>query len=70
MVVGVLVEIQNKRVDKIFDYLVPDDLKNSIKVGFRVVVPFGRMELDGFIVTIYDNYSNKDTLKSIIEIIK
>ena len=69
MVVGVLVEIQNKRVDKIFDYLVPDDLKNSIKVGFRVVVPFGRMELDGFIVTIYDNYSNKDTLKSIIEII-
>ena len=69
MVVGVLVEIQNKRVDKIFDYLVPDDLKNSVKVGFRVVVPFGRMELDGFIVTIYDNYSNKDTLKSIIEII-
>jgi len=69
LVVGVLVEIQNKRVDKIFDYLVPDDLKNSIKVGFRVVVPFGRMELDGFIVTIYDNYSNKDTLKSIIEII-
>ena len=69
MVVGVLVEIQNKKVDKIFDYLVPDDLKNSIKVGFRVVVPFGRMELDGFIVTIYDNYSNKDTLKSIIEII-
>ena len=69
MVVGVLVEIQNKRVDKIFDYLVPDDLKNSIKVGFRVVVPFGRMKLDGFIITIYDNYSNKDSLKSIIEII-
>ena len=69
MVVGVLVEIQNKRVDKIFDYLVPNDLRNSIKVGLRVVVPFGRMELDGFIVTIYDNYSNKDTLKSIIEII-
>ena len=69
MVVGVLVEIQNKRVDKVFDYLVPNDLRNSIKVGLRVVVPFGRMELDGFIITIYDNYSNKDSLKSIIEII-
>ena len=69
MVVGVLVEIQNKRVDKVFDYLVPNDLRNSIKVGLRVVVPFGRMEIDGFIITIYDNYSNKDSLKSIIEII-
>ena len=69
MVVGVLVEIQNKRVDKVFDYFVPNDLRNSIKVGLRVVVPFGRMELDGFIITIYENYSNKDSLKSIIEII-
>ena len=35
MVVGVLVEIQNKRVDKIFDYLVPDDLKNSIDAAIQ-----------------------------------
>ena len=69
MVVGVLVEIQNKRVDKVFDYLVPDDLMDTIKVGLRVVVPFGKMELDGFVITIYDNYPNKDSLKSIKEII-
>ena len=69
MVVGVLVEIQNKRVDKVFDYLVPDDLIDTIKVGLRVVVPFGKMELDGFVITIYDNYPNKDSLKSIKEII-
>ena len=65
MVVGVLVEIQNKRVDKVFDYLVPNDLRDNIKIGLRVVVPFGRMELDGFIITIYDDYSNSDSLKSI-----
>lgn len=69
MVVGVLVEIQNKRVDKVFDYLVPDDLMDTIKVGLRVVVPFGKMELDGFVITIYDNYPNQDSLKSIKEII-
>ena len=69
MVVGVLVEIQNKRVDKVFDYLVPNDLMDSIKIGLRVVVPFGRMELDGFIITIYDDYSNSDSLKSIKELI-
>jgi len=69
LVVGVLVEIQNKRVDKVFDYLVPDDLIDTIKVGLRVVVPFGKMELDGFVITIYDNYPNKDSLKSIKEII-
>jgi len=69
LVVGVLVEIQNKRVDKVFDYIVPLNLQNSIKVGFRVSVPFGRMILEGFVVTIYDKYSNIDSLKSIYEII-
>ena len=68
MIVGVLVEISNKRVDKIFDYIVPCELEDKIKIGIRVLVPFGRMTLEGFILEI--NKKN-DTLelKNIIDII-
>ena len=50
MVVGVLVELSNKNIDKIFDYNVPDSLVSDIKVGIRVEVPFGRQTLDGFVL--------------------
>ena len=67
MVVGVLVELSNKNIDKVFYYKVPDSLKDKIKIGVRVVVPFGRMELEGFILEIKDN-SDIDNLKEIIDI--
>ena len=44
LIAGVLVEISNKNVDKIFDYKIPDDLISDIRVGIRVLVPFGRMK--------------------------
>lgn len=52
MVVGVLVELSNKNIDKIFDYKVPDDLVEKIKVGIRVEVPFGRQRLEGFVLEV------------------
>ena len=64
MVVGVLVELSNKNIDKIFDYNVPNDLESSIKIGVRVEVPFGRQTLDGFVMEIKDD-SNME-LKDII----
>ncbi len=66
MVVGVLVELSNKNIDKIFDYNVPIDLINDIKVGIRVEVPFGRQVLDGFVLEIKNNSSLE--LKDIISI--
>jgi len=67
LVVGVLVELSNKNIDKVFDYKVPKELVSKIKIGIRVVVPFGRMELEGFILEIKDN-SDIDDLKEIIDI--
>ncbi len=67
MVVGVLVELSSKNIDKVFDYKVPDDLVSSIKIGIRVIVPFGRMELEGFILEIKKD-SELDNLKKIIDI--
>ena len=67
MVVGVLVELSSKNIDRVFDYLVPKELLKDIKIGIRVSVPFGRMNIDGFILEIKDN-SNIDELKEIIAI--
>lgn len=55
MVVGVLVQLSSQNVDKIFDYLVPRELENSIQIGIRVLVPFGRQTLEGFVLEIKDS---------------
>ena len=64
MVISVLVEIN---IDKIFDYNVPDNLRNSICLGKRVLVPFGKQILEGFIVNIKkeSNYELKDVIEVI-----
>ena len=68
MIVGVLVEITNRNVDRVFDYNVPDNLINDIKVGIRVSVPFGRMVLEGFVVEIKSK-SSLSELKDVIDIV-
>ena len=55
LVIGVLVELSNKNIDKVFDYLVPSELVDKIKLGIRVEVPFGKQVLEGFVVEIKDN---------------
>ena len=68
MVVGVLVELSNKNIDKIFDYSVPLDLQAFIKVGIRVEIPFGRQTLEGFVLNIKDETSVSN-IKDIIGIV-
>ena len=68
MIVGVLVEITAKSVDKVFDYHVSGELESDIKIGIRVEVPFGRMKLEGFVVEIKEN-SAVENLRDIIRII-
>ena len=69
MIVGVLVELSNKNIDKIFDYIMPEEFASKIKVGIRVTVPFGRMTLEGFVLDIKDFNDNDIELKSIISIV-
>lgn len=68
MIVGVLVELSNKNIDRIFDYKVSNDLIDDIKLGIRVEVPFGNQTLEGFILEIKQD-SNLDNLKYINKII-
>lgn len=50
MVAEVIVDIAHSEVDKIFDYLCGEE----IKVGMRVVVPFGRTTVTGFVMRLKD----------------
>ena len=68
MIIGVLVELSNKNIDKIFDYKVPSNLIDSIKIGIRVEVPFGRQILDGFVLEIKDKSNSNYELKEIISV--
>ena len=50
MIARVIVDISTSDVDKVFDYLIPENL--DLRVGDRVKVPFGRQKTEGFIVDI------------------
>lgn len=67
MIIGVLVELSNKNIDRVFDYSVPDCFLDKIKLGIRVKVPFGKMELEGFVVEVKD--SSDVEVKDILDVI-
>ena len=69
MIVGVLVELSNKNIDRVFEYSVPEDLTSLMKVGIRVLVPFGKMELEGFVLDIKNHKDTDKDLKSVISVV-
>lgn len=69
MIAGVLVELANQNVDRIFEYRIPAQLEASIKIGIRVIVPFGKREIEGFILEIKNEKITDKELKSILDIV-
>ena len=68
MVCECLVELAHVFFDKTFTYLIPDNLKDIIKVGMRVEVPFGKQVLEGFVMSISNKKQNLE-LKEVISIV-
>jgi len=69
MYADVLVELKAKQIDKTFTYLIPDSLKDKVQIGIRVLVPFGKQKLEGFVLNIIDKKEIDYELKEIIEIV-
>ena len=69
MVVGVLVELSNKNIDRVFDYDVPICFVDKIKKGIKVKVPFSRQVLEGFVVEVKDFSDSNIKLREIIDIV-
>ena len=50
MIAEVIVDVANSEVDKIFDYIaIPD-----VSIGDRVLVPFGRRTIEGYVINLKD----------------
>ena len=68
MLASVLIEYSVKSLNKVFDYIVPDNIKDIIKVGHKVIVSFGKSEVEGFVLKLHNNKEDNMNYKSIIRI--
>ena len=68
MQIDVLIELKAKGIDQTYTYLVPNELEDKIKIGIRVIVPFGNQKLEGFVLSFNTNKLDYE-LKNIIDII-
>ena len=68
MQIDVLIELKTKHIDQTYTYLVPSELCDKIKIGIRVLVPFGNQKLEGFVISFNTNKLDYK-LKNIIDII-
>jgi primosomal protein N' (replication factor Y) (superfamily II helicase) len=51
-IASVVVDVPTKQTDRTFDYLIPDEWKETIQPGMRVIVPFGPRKIQGFVTEI------------------
>ncbi len=60
-VAGVVVEKSAYSFDRVFDYIIPENIQDNIQVGCRVLVPFGRAskKRQGVVVSLHNNQSGK-----------
>ena len=67
MIAEIIIQSNVQKLNRIFDYKVPDDMQNDIKIGSRVLVPFGNTKKlkDGYIVNLKDttDYEVKEIAK-------
>lgn len=69
MFAEVLIEYSAKSIDKTFTYKVPEHLQSVIKVGMKVLVPFGPKTINGFITNIVNVYNDEYEIKEIEDIV-
>jgi len=68
MIAKVIVDVNIKKLNRPFDYLIPDNLVGIVELGTRVIVPFNVRKLMGIVIGISDEAEN-DNLKEIISCI-
>lgn len=58
---GIIVNNESLQVDRVFTYEIPENLISKIDIGFRVKVPFGKgnSEVDGFVLSLQENYEGE-----------
>lgn len=69
MFADVIIDIQNEKLDRIFQYRIPQEIKNRLEAGMEVIVPFGKgnRQMKGYVTGIsetcdYDLSKVKDII--------
>ena len=67
---GIIINRLALSIDKIFDYKIPDDLKDKITIGSHVFVPFGRGKklIDGYVISLKSKTEFSGDVKEIISL--
>ena len=65
MFAKVIVQLKVKSIDHTFTYKIPNNLLNIVKKGSKVIVPFGKQLLEGFVLEITDKYEDDFEIKDI-----
>ena len=69
MIAEVIVSINSKAVDRVFDYEVPAQFESLTKSGMRVAVPFGRRDITGFVLATKQESDYDKVLRKITKLI-
>ena len=56
-------------VKQSFTYAIPEEMESSVMVGVRVVVPFGKREITGYVIDVVDTFEATYQLKAIKRVI-
>lgn len=54
MYANVIVDISVEKLDKTFQYRIPDEIADELEVGMQVEIPFGSRTITGFVVELTD----------------
>jgi len=69
MYANVIIQYGNKAVDREFTYIVPLSFRDNIKVGHRVRVLFNNREIEGFVLSLSNEYNGEYELNEIISLV-
>ena len=69
MYADVLIEYNSKAIDQTFTYIIPNSLKDIIRVGMKVTVPFANRIINGFVTNIKEKYEEEYSLKEIASVV-
>ena len=68
---NIIVDISHEKLDKTFQYLIPEELQDEVRLGVLVDIPFGNRSITGYVVELTDEAEyDVDKLKPIIGVKK
>lgn len=69
MYAHIILSAASQQIDKIFHYGIPENLKNDVKIGSQVSIPFGKGERVGYVVGFSEKAAGNFKIKDIIGVL-